>query len=625
MSSRKGATGDLRVWDLEDPPAASDTLTVLWRHSAEGQDTTRISIVAEVESQADELRRRYLAWIHDLSQAPVGGKRVVDHLKLRPGLSYWWMSAPAQKFNLAGDNGIDDTLKLLALESVLGRQRPGTLQLHTENAGLARGLELLCQAFSIDFVWIRPNVAAHRRMLDRLPSRIRAVVYLIWYSARTLRCTAKGRPASIPGQILFMDILVHLEQNARKAGQFQSNYWTALVGRMKAWGLASTWGHLYFRHDVLQTPADASALIESFNQTARSSESHFLLETYFGACVFLAALKDYLYLGQAASRFRSFTPPPLANSRLNPWPLHEAAWEDSLTGREAMLNCLRLALSEKAMRSLPRQQLGVYIAENQPWELAFIHAWRAAGHGKLIGVPHTTVRFWDLRYHYDKRTHADDSVGLSLPQPDVLATNGPLARASLMAGGYPENRLRDVEALRFLHLQTAGQDFHSARDKEQSLCILVCGDFHAGTNARLLAWLHRALNDLPPHARFIIKPHPAFPLNASDFPASRFSISSRPIPELLPECNVVFTSNTTSAAVDAFCAGVPVVQMMDGRGFDASPLRGLEGIQSVLSPDHLAQALLEARAPLRGAENLFNFDPEFQGWRRVLDEFSRPD
>ena len=535
------------------------------------------------------------------------------------------MSATAQKFNLAGDNGIDDTIKLLALEGILDKHKPGTLRLHTENSGLARSLELLCQAFSIAFVWIRPEVPTRRRTLDRLPSRVRAVVYLLWYAVRTLRCTRGGRAMSPKGLFLFMDVLVHLDPAARKAGRFQSNYWTALIERTKAWGLTCTWGHLFFRHEGLETPADASALTERFNQTSGADASHFLLEAYFGVDVFLVALKDYLHLGRTAALMRGFTPPPLANSKLNPWPLHQAAWEDSLSGRDAILNCLRLALFEKAVRSLPRQQLGVYIAENQSWELAFIHAWRAAGHGKLIGVPHTTVRFWDLRYHHDKRTYADDIDGLPMPQPDALATNGPLARFSLLAGGYPENRLREVEALRFLHLQKAALDGRPKVNLVQSLCVLVCGDFHEGTNARLLAWLHRALPDLPPWVSFIIKPHPAFPLTESDLPASRFSVSSRSISELLFMCDVVFTSNTTSAAVDAFCAGVPVVQMMDGRNFDASPLRGLEGIQSVHSPSNLAGALLHARAPRVQPENLFNFDPEFRGWRRLLDEFSRPE
>ena len=48
--------------------------------------------------------------------------------------------------------------------------------------------------------------------------------------------------------------------------------------------------------------------------------------------------------------------------------------------------------------------------------------WRLASLGTLIGVPHTSIRFWDLRYFYDTRSF------LQLPFPDLIAVNGPHAK-----------------------------------------------------------------------------------------------------------------------------------------------------------------------------------------------------
>jgi surface carbohydrate biosynthesis protein (TIGR04326 family) len=81
---------------------------------------------------------------------------------------------------------------------------------------------------------------------------------------------------------------------------------------------------------------------------------------------------------------------------------------------------------------------------------------------------------------------------------------------------------------------------------------------------------------------------------------------------------VVFASNTTSAAVDAFCAGVPVVQMMDGRTFNMSPLRGQPGVVYVESPEALADALSRAKALEGPQPELFNLDPNLPRWRRLL-------
>jgi surface carbohydrate biosynthesis protein (TIGR04326 family) len=208
-----------------------------------------------------------------------------------------------------------------------------------------------------------------------------------------------------------------------------------------------------------------------------------------------------------------------------------------------------------------------------------------------------------------------------MPQPDVMAINGPLARASLLTGGFPENRLRNVEALRFLHLQTFGEQGSITRAKMRPFCVLVFADFQSATNSRLLAWLKIALTELQIQTRVIIKPHPAFPLDdhiKTSLPSSLITLSTQPIHQLLSESNVVFASNTTSASIYALCAGVPVIQMMDCHGFNASPLRSVDGIQFVNSPYKLAEALLHARVSHLRPADLFNFNTHFRGWHNLI-------
>ena len=83
------------VWDREGTPPQGIWIPILWSSFAEDKDSTSYSIPRLVEAQADLLRARYLAWIYDLGEAHIGGKRLVDHLELRPGFSYWWMTLPA--------------------------------------------------------------------------------------------------------------------------------------------------------------------------------------------------------------------------------------------------------------------------------------------------------------------------------------------------------------------------------------------------------------------------------------------------------------------------------------------------------------------------------------------------
>ena len=71
------------------------------------------------------------------------------------------------------------------------------------------------------------------------------------------------------------------------------------------------------------------------------------------------------------------------------------------------------------------------------------------GNGNLIGVPHSTVRFWDLCYFFDSRCFS-----AQMPRPWQIAINGNLMNKSYIDSGYNQNELVNVETLRYLYLNT---------------------------------------------------------------------------------------------------------------------------------------------------------------------------
>ena len=102
------------VWDAEGLPPDGDWTVVLWRGSTESAFQSAVSIPKFVEDNAVVLKARYLAWIYDLGEKLIDGKRLIDHLELRPGFSYWWMTAIAQKFTYVGSPHITDAIRLMA-------------------------------------------------------------------------------------------------------------------------------------------------------------------------------------------------------------------------------------------------------------------------------------------------------------------------------------------------------------------------------------------------------------------------------------------------------------------------------------------------------------------------------
>lgn len=621
-SADKGST--LLVWDADGAPPLGDWTTVLWRQYASVKDPSIISIAQLVEQKADELRVRYLAWIHDLGEARIDGRRVIDHLSLRPGFSYWWMSSLAQKFNASGASQIDNAIKALALEMLVVALQAKSIVLISGNHRLADCVQGMCLTKGLSYEW-RPVKASaikgNRHSLYRsLPHAWRAFIYLAWYVLKAIPLALQKRSA-IPehvGEVLFIDVLVHLDKRAISNGSFISNYWTALVEKLTEWRIKSSWLHIYYRHPAVSSPAKAQRLIQGFNKSSGESQFHTLIERSLNLRLLGKVLRDYFTVRRSLADLRSIGDVRPTGSDLNLWSLHSEEWRDSLCGKEAMINCLRLSLVEEAVSRFPSQRLGIYISENQPWEMALVYAWKAAGHGTLIGTPHTTVRFWDLRYHYDARSYLTGN-DKGLPLPDILAVNGPAARESVLASGYPPERVTEVEALRFLHLLRSRSGNITRSSPRNELRILVCGDFLAETNRRILAWLEIAARSLPHDTIYVFKPHPAYPLNSADNPVLKLEMSEAPLADLLADCDVVFTSNITSAAVDAYCAGISVIQMLDGNTFNMSPLRGLKDVVYVTNPMELAEAIRTApQRERRVAEPYFYLDEALPRWRKLL-------
>ena len=274
------------------------------------------------------------------------------------------------------------------------------------------------------------------------------------------------------------------------------------------------------------------------------------------------------------------------------------------------------------MASLSRQEKGYYLQENQGWELGFIHSWQSAGHGNgLVGFPHSTVRYWDLRYFFDSRSY--ERVGkYNLPLPDFVAMNGEMAKKMYLDAGYRKDKLLEVEALRYLHLADADyceSDSKSSEIKERT--VLVLGDYVKENTVRQMHLLQDADCFINDKIKYIVKPHPACPISEGDYPRLQMVVTNEPISRLLKKCSFVYTSNVTSAAVDAYCAGKRVITFLDPNILNLSPLRGSKGVDFVSSSKELASILngvpSHEKTDSQGRD-YFYVDVGLQKWKKIL-------
>jgi surface carbohydrate biosynthesis protein (TIGR04326 family) len=110
-----------------------------------------------------------------------------------------------------------------------------------------------------------------------------------------------------------------------------------------------------------------------------------------------------------------------------------------------------------------------------------------------------------------------------------------------------------------------------------------------------------------------------------DFPNLRGKLSTRPIEELLKISDTMYSSLITSAAIDAFSVGLPVITFLDGETLNMSPLRGLEGVYFVKNSKDLLDAINAiGKKNLGKKRNYFYLDPSLPRWKKWLfDDFKK--
>ena len=574
-------------------------MTVLWRsYDTKGRENV-VSIPCLVEDNAESLRARYLEWIYDLGETKIKGKRIVDHLEIRPGLSFWWMTLLAQKCTYAASPNIYHAIRLLACEDLCRSPKVQKIQVVTSHRELAFEFRCWCSTQNRDCEIILlktclPKPVDWHVILNRFSETLTGFYLNVLYFIRRL---AQGWTNVMPGSafnkgIMFFDILTHFDKSSAAVGKFRSNYWTKLPELIKELGLNASWGHFFYRHHATPNATEASKVVKDLNKD--TTGKHFLIDECFNLWCLTQALLDFCRLilkGISIQKFPICFP---KNSCFSFCHILRNEWQISFFGKSAASSIWQLNALELFLSSIPKQRMGIYIQENQPWELALLYAWRLNGHGIIVGTPHTTIRFWDLRYFYDSRTFQNKGKN-ALPTPDKIAVNGPVARAAYSTGLAPRDSLIDVEALRFIETkkyQIQNKNFSpNGLVANREPVLLVATDLLDTNTTIQLEWVEKAVKANKNNWRIVVRPHPASDFSQKKYPQWHDSVDRSDLSKLLKRVDLIFCSNASSIAADGCLAGKPVFTMINGQTFNFSPLRDLGKSRKISSAEELKESL----------------------------------
>ena len=616
---------DLLVWDLDNQSDDKVPDVIYWSSYTSSESDGIFSIPQLVEQNSDHLKAKYLRLIYEFGEAKVNGKRIIDHLIIRQNFSYWWMTLFAEKCNYAKSLQINNIIKLMALEKWLQENKYQKLKLVTANDELAMSVSLLAKRLSIDFEWkkeqnSKSNRSIAKKVFHALPNIIQSPIWLMYYllSNWPLKGVGVKEWRKTTATTTFVSYLFNLVPEATKKGRYESLYWTKLTDLLDDNQYSTNWLHIYMKDSLLPSAKKARDLIQQFNHIQNGNQVHVTLASFLTVPLVFRTIQDWYKVVKLNKLVRK----QLQVNSDYLWPLFKKDCQDSMSGIPAMSNLLYYNLFEKAMSELPTQKRGCYLQENQGWEFGFISAWQSAGHKKnLIGFPPSAVIYWDLRNFFDPRSYKRKDQ-CDLPLPDYVGVNGEVSKNTYLDGGYPQQDLIEVESLRYLYLSNFSS--HKAKrggDISKEKTVLVAGDYLKENTYKQLNLLSSALADVEQSVRFIIKPHPAYLFNMVDFPSLRGELITGPIEEPLARSDVMYSSLETSAAIDAYCAGLAVITFLDGSTLNMSPLRGAKGVYFIKNSKDLSSAINTIEVTnLSPKGYYFYLDPGLPRWQKWLSE-----
>ena len=612
------------IWDTPGPPPEGPGRVLLWDGWDEAE--SRRSLLRLVDEGGDPLRRRYLRWIRDLGETEVGRRRVVECLEVgRGGLSFWWLTAIAQK-NVWRSPAVLDVLKMMAIEELVVDEGVTDLVLVSRSRTRRRSMRDLCKTYDINYVGKQPNrsigcTSSVQSTWNRMPPTLRAVVELIRSvkRSRSFRSSASSPDIHQGATIFVCSNFLNLDMKAAENGVFRSHYWGRLNEVLTDVGSVN-WLHLFMPSPSIGDSREAQTLANRFNQRSPTSGRHSFHESYISPAVLVRVAATWLKL--VVARVRLFRLGRLIRKDGGKewlWTLVRFDMRESLAGPSMVQNLLTVELVDRALADLPFQAVGFYLAEGRPEERALAHAWGKHGHGKLIAVVHATIAYWDLRYHFDPLVVTDTSE-YRMPMGELTAVNGPAAREALLSSGLPSEKLVEVEALRYEYL-TGIRAQQGSGNTNNSVRIVVIGEYRGPVTDQMLKTLESAVveNQLDVKCRF--KPHPNYSVDAEKWQSIGLEVIDQPLRSLLDQVDLAVASSGSSAVVDAYMAGVPVAVYRPPDELPLTDLLGRDGVFIAATERDMLNAITNGvgvKLAAREPTEFFCLDSDLSKWRRLL-------
>ncbi len=608
-------------------------LIIYWDNKRNFYSKNSFSIINFIEENSDHIKRIYLDWIDSISNKRICRKPISEILDVRGKYQAWWHSNFIEKSNYENSPQISDALKLIAVQEWIKDYKVKEIIFYSNNKKLAKCLNKFSINKKFIFKWKKTKnknkIKITKSFIKKLlPYEIRA----LYFFARKIIYSFKVKKSSLVdfkktnSKVLFVDYFFNMEKLSFFEGKFKSLYWGDLVDKLIKESIKSQWIHLSVdlgqKKNIFYNSKQILEKLKLFNKSSNNLQNHILLDGLFDFSIFFETIIDWFYLRRIGIEIQLKRNIPLLKD-LDLWPLFEDEWQESINGVVAISNCYNFNLFDRAFKKYNKNTKLVYLFEGQSWEYIMIQAWRKNQNGEVIGYSHSSICYWDLRKFFSSNTLKNPLF----PFPDKVALNGNLAKSIFGFNAIESKKIIELEATRYLYINEYKRNQNILLKRKSCFnshkkVLLILFDYNEKFIKNQLEIISEISNYLERYYLVKLKPHPAKIDFLKGLNKSNYEIVEDSILSVISDVDFVFTSNTTSAAIECFCLGKPVICLCDNNELNLSPLRDVQGTLFVYNSAQLEQGLRKFSSKEDGYQeinnDIFYLNNNFSRWMDLL-------
>lgn len=606
-AAAKAMPGELVVhWEKRDVPPCEYSLPALL-----DRDIVRI-------------RGEHMRWAFATGLANIGRNTLSGIFECGETPSMWWTSLIYERHPKLSP-WLYPLFKLRSLEIFMEKEKVTSLRLAGGDGKLEQTLRPCCKARGIKFICDNKEQSDDDRGLPKkiyhlMPAPLRAIVRYVhwWWTIRRVLPHAARLPQTAPGRLAasIISYFPNIDIHEAAQGHFRSRYWEDLHEALNAEARKENPGGQHFvRWVFIRFPspqlsfAQCRKICQEFGRHDRDGLSFNYLEDFLVFADLRASLGRWLRLCAKSllvqRRFRRKC--CFSGSALNFWPYLKEQWAESFRGWRCLERCLQNRAFRSYYKLAGRQRWTLFPLENCPWERMLTEAARSVpDNGPVYGAQHSIIRPTDFRYFDDPQTFSEQTCAVF--QPDIFGSNGQSASSQWLDAGMPPKRMRQLEALRYQYLAESGTGESGGSDMPpepgmpletpSEKRMLVLTSFFQDETESHLQLLGHALNaGILKDWQISIKPHPYLPVEKwlASMPKENIKnvgIVDAPLAALLRKGTLAWTSNSTTAALEAAIKGLPLMVMAPKGDFDLCPIQNIPGLARTATLDDVKNHLL---------------------------------